>query len=152
MARGDAALWLYGLDPTAHSAVLDVDAVLAGGTVPAATAEALGVAYGVSFRAGAVAWLPTGWGDRISWAEWPFRHLRIGIPDPCDWVLTKLGRWRGRDPADALAVARTLDPGRLAERVREAGPDYIGDPRCLRWAWEDLADALELPPSLQQLE
>lgn len=130
--------------------MLDVDAAWVCSTAPMAAAEAMGAVYGVSFRAGAVAWLPGGWEDRIRWTDWPLRHLRVGALDPLDWVVTKLGRWRGRDPADAVAVARTLEPEGLAERIREAALDFVGDPRHPRWAWEDLADALGWPRSLRQ--
>lgn len=146
---GATAMPFYIPDALPRRETEDVDAaVIRTEDMAAGRAEQQAAAFGVSFRAGPVAWLAVGWEDRIAWLDWPLSHLQVGVPDPYDWILSKLGRWMRHDQSDAVAVVQHLhlDPARLAQRVRDGLPDYIGDPRRIRWAWEDLADQVGWAP------
>jgi hypothetical protein len=136
---GAIAMGFYHVRRRTREITYDVDAILLSSNVPADLLASIAERRGLSFRAGGVAWLPYDWEDRIVMLPWEFHHLEVGYLDPYDWVVTKLGRWLRHDRADAVAVARTLDPARLVKHVRRALPDYVGNPRSVRLAWSELA-------------
>ncbi len=149
---GGAVLAFYKISLNGdHDATDDIDAIILSSTeVPDAlmlSAERLAI----SFRAGSVAWLQQDWDSRIQWSTQQFEHLIVGWLDPYDWIISKLGRWLGHDPVDAIAVARTVDPQILYEYVKDALIDYIGDPVGPRGSWNNLVDAMGWPSSLKIL-
>lgn len=98
-----------------------------------------GEQLGISAQAHGIAFLRSGWENRIEWSPWSFRHLRIGVLDPYDWVLSKLARWRGHDEDDVKALLPRLDGKQLFERLKDSLPDYIGRERDIQITWNILA-------------
>ncbi|KLU61794.1 hypothetical protein CEB3_c19730 [Peptococcaceae bacterium CEB3] len=134
---GGAAMFFYNIE---YRTTMDIDVAFFSGQRAARLIMEKGEQLGISAQAHGVAFLGDGWENRVEWAADSFTHLRVGVLDPYDWVLSKLARWRGHDEDDVRAVLPRLDSKELFSRLRDSLPDYIGRERDLQVTWNILAE------------
>ncbi|MHB1651828.1 MAG: DUF6036 family nucleotidyltransferase [Desulfitobacteriaceae bacterium] len=134
---GGAAMFLYNID---YRMTMDIDVAFVSGYQAIRLIIEKGEQLGISAQAHGIAFLGGGWETRVEWSTWSFKHLRVGVLDPYDWVLSKLARWRGHDEDDVKAVLPQLDGKELFTRLQESLPDYIGRERDVQITWNILAD------------
>lgn len=136
---GGAAMFLYEID---YRMTMDIDIAFVSGQRTLRLIIEKGEQLGISAQAHGVAFLGGGWEHRVQWVSWVFKHLRIGVLDPYDWVLSKIARWRGNDEEDVKTILPRLNSKELFARFQEALPDYIGQERDLQVTWNILAEEM----------
>ena len=136
---GGAAMFLYSID---YRMTMDIDVAIVSGHQAIRLIIEKGEQLGISAQAHGIAFLGSGWEDRIEWSPWIFKHLRVGVLDPYDWVLSKLARWRGHDEDDVKTILPRLNSEQLFERLKDSLPDYIGRERDIQITWNILADEM----------
>lgn len=134
---GGAAMFLYNIG---YRGTMDIDIAFISGNQAYRLIMEKGEQLGISAQAQGIAFLGSGWESRIEWSPWSFIHLRVGVLDPYDWVLSKLARWRGNDEDDVKAILPQLNSRILFTRLQESLPDYIGRERDVQITWNILAD------------
>lgn len=136
---GGAAMFLYNID---YRMTMDIDVAFVSGQRAARLIIEKGEQLGISAQAHGIAFLSGDWETRVKWLAWSFKHLRVGVLDPYDWVLSKLARWRGNDEDDVKAILPRLDSKELFTRLQDSLPDYIGREREIQITWNILAEEM----------
>ncbi len=136
---GGAAMFLYNID---YRVTMDMDIAFVSGQKVIRLIMEKGEQLGISAQSHGIAFLSCDWENRVEWLSWSFKHMRVGVLDPYDWVISKLARWRGRDESDVKKILHRLDSKELFTRLEDSLPDYIGREREVKITWNILAEEM----------